>query len=107
MQDKEKIIGYNVKTQKPKFRFTYKQNNGFYDTISKSQNFAYLQMNKSLDYVSVKSEIGNYTNFITKPIALRLFISKDVRNANFGKFLQSFFNKIDILFKNKIVSLSH
>jgi hypothetical protein len=27
-------------------------------------------MNKALDYVSIKSEIGNYTNFITKPIAL-------------------------------------
>jgi hypothetical protein len=38
--------------------------------------FAYLQMNKALDYVSIKSEIGNYTNFITKPIALNLFVSK-------------------------------
>jgi hypothetical protein len=43
---KEEIKGYNVKP-KPKFRFTHKQNNGFYDTISKSQNFAYLQMNKA------------------------------------------------------------
>jgi hypothetical protein len=33
-------------------------------------------MNKALDYVSIKSEIGNYTNFITKPIALNLFVSK-------------------------------
>jgi hypothetical protein len=32
--------------------------------FQKSQNFAYLQMNKALDYVSIKSEIGNYTNFI-------------------------------------------
>jgi hypothetical protein len=107
-KEKEEIKGYNVKTQKPKFRFTHKQNNGFYDTISKSQNFAYLQMNKALDYVSIKSEIGNYTNFITKPIALRLFISKDVRNANFGKFLQSFFKRIeDQKIENVIIDLSY
>ena len=107
-KEKEKIKGYNVKTQKPKFIFTHKQNNGFYDTISKSQNFAYLQMNKALDYVSIKSEIGNYTNFITKPIALRLFISKDVRNANFGKFLQSFFKRIeDQKIENVIIDLSY
>jgi hypothetical protein len=108
LQDKEKTKGYNIKTKKPKFRFTYKQNNGFYDTISKSQNFAYLQMNKSLDYVCVKSEIGNYTNFITKPIALNLFISKDVRNANFGKFIQSFFKRIeDQKIENLIIDLSY
>jgi hypothetical protein len=43
-------------------------------------------MNKALDYVSIKSEIGNYTNFITKPIALNLFVSKDVRKVNFVNF---------------------
>jgi C-terminal processing protease CtpA/Prc len=65
-------------------------------------------MNKALDYVSVKSEIGNYTNFITKPIALRLFISKDVRNTNFGKFLQSFFKRIEEQkIENVIIDLSY
>ncbi|MBF4471175.1 S41 family peptidase [Flavobacterium sp. HJJ] len=110
LNDKEKKIikGYKVKTQKPKYRFTFKQNNGFYDSISKSQNFAYLQMNKCLDYVSVKSEIGNYTNFITKPIALKLFIDKDVRNANFGEFLQSFFKRIqEQKIDNLIIDLSY
>jgi uncharacterized pyridoxamine 5'-phosphate oxidase family protein len=76
LHDKVNRKGYDVKTKKSKFRFAFKQNNGFYDTISKNQNFAYLQMNKALDYVSIKSEIGNYTNFITKPIALNLFVSK-------------------------------
>jgi hypothetical protein len=36
-QRKEKIK-VQRKDTKPKFRFTHKQNNGFYDTISKSQN---------------------------------------------------------------------
>lgn len=107
-KEKTKIKGYNVKTKKLKYRFTFKQNNGFYDTISKSQNFAYLQMNKCLDFVSVKAEIGNYTNFITKPIAINLFIHKDVKKANFGLFLQSFFKRVhDQQIENLIIDLSY
>lgn len=102
------IKGYKVKTKKQKFRFAFQQNKGFYDTISKKQNFAYLQMNSCLDYISIKEEIGNYTNFITKPIALNLFIAKDVRNANFGKILQSFFKKIEEQkIENLIIDLSY
>jgi hypothetical protein len=52
------------------------------------------KMNKALDYVSIKSEIGNYTNFITKPIALNLFVSKDVR-----KISSSFFKRIRKYYK--------
>ena len=105
---KEQIKGYKITAKKPKYRFTQKQNNSFYDSISKSQNFAYLQMNKSLDYVSIKSEIGNYTNFITRPIALSLFIDKEVRKANFGEFLQSFFKRIqEQKIDNLIIDLSY
>jgi hypothetical protein len=108
LHDKVNRKGYDVKTKKSKYRFSFKQNNGFYDTISKNQNFAYLQMNKALDYVSIKSEIGNYTNFITKPIALNLFVSKDVRKANFGEFLQSFFKRIqEQNITNLIIDLSY
>ena len=85
-----------------------KQNNGFYDTISKSKNFAYIQMNTSLDYVSIKSEINNYTNFITRPIALS-FLKKDTKNArDFGKFLQSFFTRVQKEnIENLIIDLSY
>jgi hypothetical protein len=38
-------------------------------------------MNKALDYVSIKSEIGKL--ILLLPIALNLFVSKDVRKANF------------------------
>ncbi len=102
------IKWYKVKWAKSKFKYMFKQNNGFYDSISKKQNFAYLQMNTCLDYVCVKSEIGKYTNFITKPIALNFFINKDVRNANFGKFLQSFFKNVhEQKIDNLIIDLSY
>lgn len=110
LKDKEKtrIKGYKIELKKPKYRFTFKQNNGFYDTISKSENFAYLQMNKCLDYVVINSEISNYTNFMTKPIATHLFIKKEVRKANFGKYLQSFFKKIqEQKIENLIIDLSY
>jgi hypothetical protein len=107
-KDKTKNKFYKVATKNQKYKFKFKQNNGFYDTISKSQNFAYLQMNKCLDFVSVKEEIGNYTNFITKPIAISLFINKDVRKANFGLFLQSFFKRIqEQKIENLIIDLSY
>lgn len=110
LKDKEikDIKWYKLKWKKPKYKYMFKQNNGFYDSISKKQNFAYLQMNTCLDYVCVKSEIGKYTNFITKPIALNFFIKKDVRNTNFGKFLQSFFKKVqEQKIDNLIIDLSY
>ena len=91
---KEKGAFYNIRIKERKFPFTKKQNNGFYYKVNSKQNFAYLQMNTSLDYVSIKSEISNYTNFITKPIALA-YLKKDTKNArNFGLTLQSLFNEI-------------
>lgn len=108
LKSKEKREGYKLETKKTKYPFRYKQNNGFFDTISKSKNFAYMQMNTSLDYVSIKSEINNYTNFITRPIALS-FLKKDTKDArNFGEFLQSFFKKIqEDNIENLIIDLSY
>lgn len=92
---KEKAEFYNIKIKENRFPFTKKQNNGFYYKVDNEQNFAYLQMNTSLDYVSIKSEISNYTNFITKPIALA-YLKKDTKNArNFGITLQSLFKEIE------------
>jgi len=94
LKDKEKREGYKLEKKKSKYPYRNKQNNGFYDTIFKSEKIAYIQMNTSLDYVSIKSEINNYTNFITRPIALS-FLKKDKKDArNFGEFLQSFFKRI-------------
>jgi len=91
----EKGEFYTIKIKDRKFPFTKKQNNGFYYKVDKEQNFAYLQMNTSLDYVSIKSEISNYTNFITKPIALA-YLKKETKNArNFGATAQSLFNEIE------------
>jgi hypothetical protein len=43
-----------------------------------------------------KSEIGNYTNFITKPIALNLFVSKCKERilVNFFNLLKEYKSKI-------------
>ncbi len=99
---------YDVKLQKRKFPFTKKQNNGFYYRIDQKQNFAYLQMNTCLDLVSIKSEIGNYTNFITKPLALA-FLKKGTKDArNFGLILRSLFNEIENTnIENLIIDLRH
>mgnify|MGYP005991864103 CR=1 FL=1 len=65
-------------------------------------------MNTSLDYVSIESEIDNYTNFITRPIALS-FLKKQTKNArDFGKYLQEFFNKVqEQNIENLIIDLSY
>tara|TARA_B110000977_G_C11041425_1_gene479031 strand:+ start:304 stop:1893 length:1590 start_codon:yes stop_codon:yes gene_type:complete len=92
---KEKGAFYKIERKERKFPFTRKQNDGFYYKVNTEQNFAYLQMNTSLDYVSIKSDISNYTNFITKPIALA-YLKKDTKNArNFGLTLQALFNEIE------------
>ena len=108
LKDKEERKAYKIETKTSKYPFRYKQNNGFYDTISKSKNFAYLQMNTSLDYVSIKSEIHNYTNFITRPIALS-FLKKDTKDArDFGEFIQSFFKRVQKEnIENLIIDLSY
>jgi C-terminal processing protease CtpA/Prc len=52
-------------------------------------------MNTCLDYVSIKSEINNYTNFLTKPLAL-LYLKNYTKDArNFGVTLQKLFKKIE------------
>ena len=108
LNDQEKRKGYNVETKKAKYPFRFKQNSGFYDTISNNSNFAYLQMNTSLDYVSIKSEINNYTNFFTRPLALS-FLKRMTKNArDFGKYLELFFKKVhEENIENLIIDLSY
>ncbi len=108
LKDKKERDYYKVKTEAMSSWYRYKQNDGFYDTIATNQDFAYLQMNTSLDYVVIKSEISNYTNFLTRPIALR-FLKKDTKDAHdFGKFLQSFFKKVHQQnIQNLIIDLSY
>lgn len=102
LTSKEKTESYKVSTKKQLFPFRFKQNNGFYYKIDTIQNFAYLQMNTSLDYVSIKDGIDNYTNFLTKPIALS-FLKRNTKEArDFGKTLQSMFKEIQ---KNNIENL--
>jgi len=108
LKEKEKNKWYKVQTKKRKYPFIFKQNNGFYDNISKNKNFAYLQMNTCLDYVTIKSGIDNYTNFFTKPFAM-IFLRKYTKDArNFGKFLQSFFIRVhEQKIDNLIIDLSY
>lgn len=77
-----------------RYPFTKQQNNGFFYKILESEKTAYLQMNTCLDYVAVKSEIDNYTNVITRPLAL-YFMKKRTRHArDFGLVLQQLFSEM-------------
>ena len=89
-----KSNAYKVVTAQPKYRFTLKQNNGFYNYFDPEKRFAYLQMNTSLDIVSLKDGIGNYTNFITRPIAMAYLRSQNKDAKSFGLFLSEFFSKV-------------
>lgn len=85
--------GYPIKPKNTPF--TNQQNNGFYYITDKEDNYAYLQMNTSLDYVSIKSEIASYTNFFVRPFALS-YLKKQKKDAmNFGLVLQSLFKEIN------------
>ncbi|MFK8105322.1 MAG: S41 family peptidase [Saprospiraceae bacterium] len=86
---------YRVRRKKRKYPFAKKQNDGFYSYFDQEKNFAYLQMNTCLDYVAVKSEIDNYTNFFTRPIALGLMKKRKKNALNFGQFLQDYFTKVE------------
>jgi C-terminal processing protease CtpA/Prc len=52
-------------------------------------------MNTSLDFVSVKSDIKIYTNFITRPIALMVMKNHTRYARDFGLVLQSMFQEIN------------
>ena len=93
---------YKITVEKWKYPFTRQQNDGFYYKIDTVQNFAYLQMNTSLDYVSVKSDIKIYTNFLTRPIALMVMKNQTKDARDFGIVLQSMFHEIN---KNSIENL--
>lgn len=83
-----------LSAQPAKHAFTKRQNNGFFYKILEEEQVAYLQMNTCLDYVAVKSEIGNYTNFITKPLALSAMKKRTKNAPNFGLVLQQLFTEI-------------
>jgi hypothetical protein len=85
---------HKIAVEKWKYPFTRQQNDGFYYKVDTIQNFAYLQMNTSLDYVSVKSDIKTYTNFITRPIALMVMKNHTKYARDFGLVLQSMFQEI-------------
>jgi len=89
-----------------RYPFVKKQNDGFYTKIDTLRDYAYLQMNTSLDYVSVKSEIDNYVNPLVRPIALA-FMRKEQKEAmNFGLVLQDLFKEIEEKsVKNLIIDL--
>ena len=93
---------YKIALEKWKYPFTRQQNDGFYYKIDSVRNFAYLQMNTSLDYVSVKSDIKKYTNFLTRPIALMVMKNQTKDARDFGLVLQSMFHEIN---KNSIENL--
>ena len=90
-----KARGYQLSFKPGTTPFTRKQNEGFYYRTDKDGNYAYLQMNTSLDYVSVKSEIASYTHFFIRPFALA-YLKKQKKDArNFGLTLQSLFKEIN------------
>jgi len=93
---------YKIAVEKWKYPFTRQQNDGFYYKIDSVRNFVYLQMNTSLDYVSVKSDIKEYTNFLTRPIALMVMKNQTKDARDFGLVLQSMFHEIN---KNSIDNL--
>ena len=91
-----------------KYPFSKKQNEGFSYEIGEDDNFAYLQMNTSLDYITYKSELKNYTNFFFRPFA-KMYLKKDTKDArNFGLVLQSLFEQIHQKeIDNLIIDLRH
>jgi len=94
LQAKEKLDYYGIKRKKSEFAFTRKQNNGYSYKIDSTENYAYLQMNTSLDYVCINSELKNYTNFFVRPFA-KAFLKKQTKDAlNFGETLQSLFGEM-------------
>lgn len=87
--------GYQLAFKPGSTPFTKQQNSGFYYRTDQEVNYAYLQMNTSLDYLSVKSEIASYTSFFVRPFALA-YLKKQKKDAqNFGLTLQSLFKEIN------------
>ncbi len=86
---------YTVKPIENKYPITDKKNDGFYYQVEQKKDFAYLQMNTCLDLVAYKDGIGNYTNFITYPLAM-IWVRSQTKNAkNFGLTLQSLFKEVN------------
>jgi len=100
--------GYPLQIKPGNTPFTRKQNEGFFYKTDKDANYAYLQMNTSLDYVSLKSEIAGYTNFFFRPFALA-YLKKQKKDArNFGLVLQALFKEVNEKgIDNLIIDLRH
>jgi hypothetical protein len=93
---KPKAGYHNLPTKKYSPHFLYKQNNGYFYEVDSSQNFAYLQMNTSLDYISIESEIKNYTSFLIRPFAT-WYLKRQKKDAmDFGKIVAQFFQEVDV-----------
>jgi len=86
--------GYRLDVKEPDYPFTRKQNNGFYYRTDREADYAYLQMNTSLDYLTLKKEMGSYTNVIVRPFALSYLKKQNKHAMNFGVVLQSLFREI-------------
>ncbi len=94
LKSKPEFDPYYKTRIKSNYPYTKQQNNGFFYTVNTKDDFAYLQMNTCLDYVSYKSEIKNYTNFLLRPFAM-MFLKKDTKDArDFGIVLQKMFSEI-------------
>ncbi len=91
----EKFNFHRVVNQPSKYDFTMRRkNNGFFTKVLEEEKIAYLQMNTCLDYVAIKSEINNYTNFLTRPLALASLKKQHRSSRNFGLLLQQLFTEI-------------
>ena len=99
---------HDSRTKKYDPNYLYKQNDGFYYTIDSIRNFAYFQMNTSLDYVAIKSELTNYTSFLLRPI-VKAYLKKQKKEAmDFGKKVALFFRELEGNgIKNVILDLSY
>ncbi len=94
---------YKVRPLANKYPITDKKNDGFYIETDQKKDFAYLQMNTCLDLVVLKDGIGNYTNFITRPLAM-LYLKSQYKDArNFGKTLQSLFMEVNAKNINNLI----
>lgn len=91
LKAKPEFSVFQKKRKDRSYPFTRKQNSGYFYKVDASEDFSYLQMNTSLDYVSFKSEINNYVSFWVSPIA-KMYFKKRTKDArNFGKILQEMF----------------
>jgi len=95
LEAKPECSVFRKKIKDRRYPFTRRQNGGYSYKIDASENFSYLQMNTSLDYVSFKDGINSYTSFWIRPFA-RAYGKKTTKDArDFGKVLQKMFAEMN------------